>query len=390
MVSLDDVFVAVHVGAGYHSKSKEYQYKAAVKKACEVALKLLRSGRTSLEAAVAAIEILENDPCTNAGCGSNLNLDGYVECDASIMSGDDGAFGAVGAVRGIKNPISVAAELLKNSRNHYLSAGRIPPIFLSGDGAHKWALDNGCQTFDLEGSDLITGMTVAASSSVHFFRLLNLMVSTLTDESLRRYKSHMHILQTQNEQEIAAAPRAKNTKLEEELLDTVGVVCMDHKANLVAGVSSGGISLKFPGRVGEAAMYGTGCWAVDPTLSSSGIGVSATGTGEHLMRALISKSCVDKLLSQADAQSGLFETLRNFCDSPFLTEEKNAGLLVGKVTCLNGENGDKSSPTVKEIFWGHTTPSMILGYQSVKKKSPMFVFSRLNANEEIKIGAVSI
>lgn len=92
-------FVAVHVGAGYHSPSNEKSLRSAMKRACLAAASLLRQGSgRSLDAVSAAIQVLEDDPCTNAGRGSNLTEDGRVECDASIMDGDSGAFGAVGAV----------------------------------------------------------------------------------------------------------------------------------------------------------------------------------------------------------------------------------------------------------------------------------------------------
>lgn len=92
-------FVAVHVGAGYHSPVNEKFLRSALKTACLAAASVLRSDSGDcVDAVSAAIETLENDPCTNAGRGSNLTEDGHVECDASVMVGNSGAFGAVGAV----------------------------------------------------------------------------------------------------------------------------------------------------------------------------------------------------------------------------------------------------------------------------------------------------
>lgn len=92
-------FVAVHVGAGYHAPSNEKALKSAIKRACLAAASILRQGSgRCVDAAEAAIQVLEDDPSTNAGRGSNLTEDGHVECDASLMDGDSGAFGAVGAV----------------------------------------------------------------------------------------------------------------------------------------------------------------------------------------------------------------------------------------------------------------------------------------------------
>ncbi|KAK1425219.1 hypothetical protein QVD17_20566 [Tagetes erecta] len=95
----DRFFVAVHVGAGYHSPINEKALRSAMKTACIAAASILRTGCGGcVDAVSAAIETLENDPCTNAGRGSNLTEDGHVECDASVMDGNSGAFGAVGAV----------------------------------------------------------------------------------------------------------------------------------------------------------------------------------------------------------------------------------------------------------------------------------------------------
>lgn len=92
-------FVAVHVGAGFHAPANEKALRSAMKRACLSAASVLRKGSGGcMDAVSAAIQVLEDDPSTNAGRGSNLTEDGHVECDASIMEGDSGAFGAVGAV----------------------------------------------------------------------------------------------------------------------------------------------------------------------------------------------------------------------------------------------------------------------------------------------------
>lgn len=91
-------FVAVHVGAGYHSVMKEAQFKLACSNACEAGMKVLREGGDPMQACVEAVKVLEDDPVTNAGTGSSLNRDGFVECDAALMDGRSRLFGAVGAL----------------------------------------------------------------------------------------------------------------------------------------------------------------------------------------------------------------------------------------------------------------------------------------------------
>ncbi|XP_043399968.1 threonine aspartase 1 isoform X12 [Chelonia mydas] len=136
-------FVLVHAGAGYHSESKAKEYKHVCKRACQKAIEKLQAGALATDAVTAALIELEDSPFTNAGMGSNLNLLGEIECDASIMDGKSLNFGAVGALSGIKNPVSVANRLLCEGQKGKLSAGRIPPCFLVGEGAYRWAVDHG-------------------------------------------------------------------------------------------------------------------------------------------------------------------------------------------------------------------------------------------------------
>ncbi|XP_059436542.1 (+)-neomenthol dehydrogenase-like [Corylus avellana] len=137
-------FVVVHVGTAYHAPSNEKSLRSAMKRACLAAALVLRKGSGScLDAVSAAIQVLEDDPSTNAGRGSNLTEDGHVECDASIMDGDSGAFGAVGALPGIRNAIQIATLLAKDQIMGSSLLGRIPPIFLVGEGARTWAKSKG-------------------------------------------------------------------------------------------------------------------------------------------------------------------------------------------------------------------------------------------------------
>nr|6UGK_A Chain A, Threonine aspartase 1,Threonine aspartase 1 [Homo sapiens]6UGK_B Chain B, Threonine aspartase 1,Threonine aspartase 1 [Homo sapiens] len=143
-------FVLVHAGAGYHSESKAKEYKHVCKRACQKAIEKLQAGALATDAVTAALVELEDSPFTNAGMGSNLNLLGEIECDASIMDGKSLNFGAVGALSGIKNPVSVANRLLCEGQKGKLSAGRIPPCFLVGEGAYRWAVDHGIPSCPLE------------------------------------------------------------------------------------------------------------------------------------------------------------------------------------------------------------------------------------------------
>ncbi|EFN89863.1 Threonine aspartase 1 [Harpegnathos saltator] len=149
MSNIKQGFIAVHVGAGQHSASLKEKYQKLCREACKVGTESLKSGDSALDAVVKATVALEDSPMTNAGFGSNLTLNGTVECDASVMDGSSLQFGAVGAVSGIKNPVLLAKRLCEQQSIKF-PYGRIPPSFLVGNGAHIWAHEMGIQTLPPE------------------------------------------------------------------------------------------------------------------------------------------------------------------------------------------------------------------------------------------------
>ncbi|KAI5270683.1 N-terminal nucleophile aminohydrolase [Aureobasidium subglaciale] len=133
----DQPCIFVHAGAGYHSLQNERIHLQACNDAAKAAMLILRTGGTALDAIEIAIKVLEDREITNAGYGSNLAIDGIVECDATIVD-HYGRSGAVGAVSQIKNPISLARTLLDRS-TQLLSLRRVPPNLLVGQGAIEFA-----------------------------------------------------------------------------------------------------------------------------------------------------------------------------------------------------------------------------------------------------------
>ncbi|KAF2746441.1 N-terminal nucleophile aminohydrolase [Sporormia fimetaria CBS 119925] len=135
--------IFVHAGAGYHSIQNENIHLEACNDAAQVAMLVLRNGGTALNAVEMAVKMLEDREITNAGYGSNLAMDGVVECDASIVD-HHGRSGAVGAVAQIKNPISLARLVLEHTM-HTLTLRRVPPNLLVSQGATEFAYEMGMQ-----------------------------------------------------------------------------------------------------------------------------------------------------------------------------------------------------------------------------------------------------
>ncbi|KAI1214318.1 N-terminal nucleophile aminohydrolase [Annulohypoxylon truncatum] len=133
--------IFIHAGAGYHSTVNERIHLEACSEAARLSIKLLRAGNSAIDAVEAAIKVLEDKEITNAGYGSNLAIDGTVECDATLVD-HLGRSGACGAVPNIKNPITLAKVILEYSSKP-LSLRRVPPNLLIGDGAKEFAQESG-------------------------------------------------------------------------------------------------------------------------------------------------------------------------------------------------------------------------------------------------------
>ncbi|KAH6913791.1 asparaginase [Coprinopsis sp. MPI-PUGE-AT-0042] len=272
-------YVAVHAGAGVHQPSTEKQVKFVMKEACIKALNLSSTNKdpdssrcTALDMAESAIQLLEDNPYLNAGLGSNLTLDGTVECDAAIMEGASMGFGSVGAASEIRNPITVAKEILEYSKMKD-KLGRVPPLTLVSAGATSFARSQGLTTI--------------------------LPVSLVTPDAQRQWKKWKERLESSSADATNGALTEEEQAEMHGTQDTVGAVAWDPLTGGAAGVSSGGLLLKWPGRVGEAAVYGAGCWAQQDIVAGQDIGVacSVSGTGELIIRAQLARSIGEQVLS---------------------------------------------------------------------------------------------
>lgn len=240
----------IHGGAGVIKKGtltpeKEKEYKAKLEEALLAGYKALQDGKSSLDAVEIAIRMLEDSPLFNAGKGAVFTNDGRNELDASIMDGKTLGAGAVAGLRHIKNPITLARAVMEKS----------PHVMMAGEGAEKFAKEQGVEIVDEK----------------YFW----------TQE---RWDALQKILK--EEKEKAAAGEKKvgqapppTAEVPYNKFGTVGAVALDRNGNLAAGTSTGGMTNKKYGRIGDAPIIGAGTYA-----NNNSAAVSATGWGEYFIR----------------------------------------------------------------------------------------------------------
>ncbi|HHL32065.1 MAG TPA: isoaspartyl peptidase/L-asparaginase [Oceanospirillales bacterium] len=243
--------IVIHGGAGTILKQnlsddKERAIRAKLKEAIEAGYNILQNKGSSTEAVMAAINVLENSPLFNAGRGAVYTKDGKHELDASIMRGSDLQAGAVAGVTRVKNPINAANAVMLHS----------PHVMLSGQGAD------------------------------HFAKKQKLTrVENKYFDSAYRLQQWQHI------------NAKKEISLSEDLLQTdhkystVGAVAIDHTGTITAGTSTGGMTNKAYGRIGDSPIIGAGTYA-----DNRSCGISATGHGEYFIRYAVAHDICARVL----------------------------------------------------------------------------------------------
>jgi beta-aspartyl-peptidase (threonine type) len=245
--------IALHGGAGVLSKTatpaEVAEYEASLRAALTVGRDMLAAGRSSLDTVEAVVRILEDDPRFNAGKGAVFTARGTHELDASIMNGQTLACGAVAGVTTIRNPISLARLVMERTRH----------VLLASSGAESFA-------------DQMQSQGVAGIE-----RVPNTYFDTeKRRRSLEEWRSENGTALAEHKPPFAYG--------------TVGCVALDAQGNLAAATSTGGMTGKRFGRVGDSPIIGAGCYANNATCA-----ISCTGTGEQFIRHVVAKTVSDRM-----------------------------------------------------------------------------------------------
>jgi beta-aspartyl-peptidase (threonine type) len=261
--------IAIHGGAGTIDKAKftpeqEKAYRAKLSEAVEAGYSILEKGGESLDAVTAAITVLEQSEFFNAGRGAVYTYDGGHELDASIMDGRNRQAGAVAGVKHVESPIKLARLVMDNSVH----------VMLSGQGAEEFAKEQGIELIENNLFD-----------TKHRYDAL-LKAKEKLDKAKATSKSYQ---------------AAHNALPNNFKMGTVGAVALDKNGNLAAGTSTGGMTAKRYGRVGDAPVIGAGTFAENESCA-----VSATGHGEYFIRYNVASDICARVKYQGStiAQAG--------------------------------------------------------------------------------------
>jgi len=273
----------IHGGAGVIKKGsltpeQEKEYRAKLQEAVTAGYQALQAGKTSVEAVEIAIRLLEDSPLFNAGKGAVFNAEGKNELDASIMDGKTLMAGSVAGVHHVKNPISLARAVMEKS----------PHVMMIGDGAEVFAKEQKIELVDEK----------------YFF------TQRRWDELQETRKQEQ---QRQTKPSVAANGYSEPLA---QTFGTVGAVALDKFGNIAAGTSTGGMTNKKYGRVGDSPIIGAGTYANNNTC-----GISATGWGEYFIRVGVARDVASMMEYRA------------------LPIQQAADIVMKKVQMLGGDGG---------------------------------------------------
>jgi beta-aspartyl-peptidase (threonine type) len=306
--------LVIHGGAGTirnenMTAEKEKAYHAALQQALQAGYEVLASGGNSMDAVIAAITVMEDSPLFNAGKGAVFTYAGKNELDASIMDGSNLKAGAVAGVMTIRNPIKAAYAVMTQSEH----------VMLAGRGAEAFAAERGLEIVD---------------------------PSYFVDSS--RYQQYLNRRKAEKTKDSANLS-GKNA---DKKFGTVGAVALDKFGNIAAGTSTGGMSDKKYGRVGDSPIIGAGTYANNKTC-----GVSATGWGEFFIRLAVTHD-----ISAMMEYGGL--SLQEAADS----------VIMKKLPALGGDGGIVALDHAGNISMTFNTEGMYRGYITSRGEAKTFLY----------------
>ncbi|WP_414660135.1 isoaspartyl peptidase/L-asparaginase family protein [Horticoccus sp. 23ND18S-11] len=310
--------LVIHGGAGVITRSAlssdlEQQYRAALTDASDTGYIILERGGTALDAVVAAVAVLEENPLFNAGRGSVLNADGQCELDASIMDGRSQSAGAVAGLRHIRNPITLARAVMEKSEH----------VMLIGDGAERFAQEQG---FSLVPNE--------------YFQTTFRRQQWEQARSRDARKAPLCASPGSGLDEPAFGPGDEAYLTRQTKFGTVGCVALDQEGNLAAGTSTGGMTNKKFGRIGDSPIIGAGTYANNATCA-----VSATGWGEFFIRGVVAYDIAAQM---------------EYKDASVAAA---AAATIAKVGRLGGDGGVIAIDRAGRIAMPFNTPGMYRAYQ---------------------------
>jgi beta-aspartyl-peptidase (threonine type) len=312
------ITLVVHGGAGTikrenMSSENEKAYHSILRSALDSGYVVLQKGGTSLEAVIQTIRLLEDSPLFNAGKGSVFTNEGKNEMDASIMDGKNLQAGAVASVTTIKNPITAAYAVMTKSEH----------VMLVGKGAEKFADEQGLEIVDPS----------------YFFDSL-------------RFKYYLKLKEKDLSKAISMEEAIKDPVIKDTKFGTVGAVALDQYGNIAAGTSTGGMSYKKYGRVGDSPIIGAGTYADNNTCA-----VSATGWGEYFIRLSVAHS-ISAMMEYANV------SLQTAADS----------IILKKLPRLGGDGGIIALDRQGNISMTFNTEGMYRGYIQKKGEAKTFIY----------------
>ncbi len=252
--------IVVHGGAGFWNPERSQQGMEGVENAAKTGFGILKRGGSALDSVIEAVAIMEDEGAFNAGYGSSLNIAKRVEMEASIMDGKTLQAGAVGLLKDIKNPVRLARIVMEKTDH----------VFVVGEGAEKLA-----EMFNLKRRE------------------------PTTDLRLKYYERQRKVLLEGKSKLPKLAGIIRNHP---DLFgfETVGAVALDKEENVAAATSTGGLSLKLPGRIGDSPLIGCGTYADNQVGSCS-----ATGVGEIAVRLVLAKTVCNSMGNRKSAQEAV-------------------------------------------------------------------------------------